>query len=49
MGTRLRIYLTREEDRTLFELRSPKGIPQQTKDRARAEALRLPAYQPALL
>ncbi len=25
MGTRLRIYLTREEDRTLFELRSAKG------------------------
>ena len=34
MGTRLRIYLTREEDRTLFELRSAKGIAQQTKDRA---------------
>lgn len=42
MGARLRVFLTREEDRTLFELRTAQGIPQRTKDRA--EALRLSAY-----
>ena len=42
MGARLRIFLTPEEDRTLFELRTAQGIPQRTKDRA--EALRLNAH-----
>lgn len=39
MGARLRAYLTPEEDRTLFELRSAKTIPQRVKDRA--EVVRL--------
>lgn len=39
MGARLRVYLTSEEDRTLFELRTSKTIPQRVKDRA--EVVRL--------
>ncbi|NET38069.1 MAG: IS630 family transposase, partial [Cyanothece sp. SIO1E1] len=39
MGARLRIHLTPEEDRTLFELRQATRIPQYVKDRA--EAVRL--------
>jgi transposase len=42
MGVRLRIFLTPEEDRTLFELRTAQGVPQRTKDRA--EVLRLNAH-----
>jgi transposase len=42
MGARLRIFLTSEEDRTLFELRTANGVSQRIKDRA--EALRLNAY-----
>lgn len=42
MGVRLRVFLTRQQDRTLFELRTAQGIPQRTKDRA--EALRLSAH-----
>lgn len=41
MGARLRIFLSLEEDRTLFELRTAQAVPQRTKDRA--EALRLNA------
>lgn len=41
MGARLRIFLNREEDRTLFELRTAQSVPQRTKDRA--EVLRLNA------
>ncbi len=39
MGARLRIFLTPEEDRTLFELRTATTVPQRVKDRA--EVLRL--------
>ena len=39
MGARLRAYLTSEEDRTLFELRTATTVPQRVKDRA--EVLRL--------
>ena len=39
MGARLRAYLTPEEDRTLFELRTATTVPQRVKDRA--EVLRL--------
>ena len=39
MGARLRAYLTPEEDRTLFELRTTTTVPQRVKDRA--EVLRL--------
>ena len=35
----LRIFLSREQDRTLWELRKALGVPQRTKDRA--EAIRL--------
>lgn len=42
MGARLRIFLTREEDRTLFELRTATTVPQRVKDRA--EAVRLNAH-----
>ena len=41
MGVRLRVFLTPEQNRTLFELRTAHGVPQRTKDRA--EALRLNA------
>lgn len=41
MGARLRIFLTPEEDRTLFELRTATTVPQRVKDRA--EVLRLNA------
>lgn len=41
MGARLRIFLNAEEDRTLFELRAAKTVPQRVKDRA--EVLRLNA------
>ncbi len=41
MGARLRIFLSAEEDRTLFEIRSAKTVPQRVKDRA--EVLRLNA------
>jgi transposase len=41
MGARLRIFLTPEEDRTLFELRTAATVPQRVKDRA--EVLRLNA------
>lgn len=34
MGARLRIFLSSEEDRTLFELRTAKTVPQRVKDRA---------------
>lgn len=34
MGARLRIFLSREEDRTLLELRTAKTVPQRVKDRA---------------
>jgi transposase len=34
MGARLRVFLTPEEDRTLFELRTAKTVPQRVKDRA---------------
>lgn len=39
MGARLRVFLTAEEDRTLFELRSATTVPQRVKDRA--EVVRL--------
>ncbi len=39
MGARLRVFLTTEEDRTLFELRGATTVPQRVKDRA--EVLRL--------
>lgn len=39
MGVRLRAYLTPEEDRTLFELRTATTVPQRVKDRA--EVVRL--------
>ncbi len=42
MGARLRIFLTPEEDRILFELRAAQGVPQRTKDRA--AVLRLNAH-----
>lgn len=41
MGARLRIFLTPEEDQTLFELRTATTVPQRVKDRA--EVLRLNA------
>lgn len=41
MGSRLRIFLNPEEDRTLFEMRTATTIPQRVKDRA--EAIRLNA------
>jgi transposase len=41
MGARIRIFLTPEENRTLFELRTATSVPQRVKDRA--EALRLSA------
>jgi hypothetical protein len=41
MGASLRVFLTPEQDRTLFELRTGTNLPQRTKDRA--EALRLNA------
>ncbi len=34
MGARLRIFLSSEEDRTLFELRTARTVPQRVKDRA---------------
>lgn len=34
MGARLRVFLTREEDRTLFELRAATTVSQKVKDRA---------------
>lgn len=34
MGARLRIFLTSEEDRTLFELGKAKTVSQRVKDRA---------------
>ena len=34
MGARLRIFLNREEDRTLLELRTGTTVPQRVKDRA---------------
>ena len=42
MGARIRVLLNREEDRTLFELRTATTVPQRVKDRA--EALRLSAH-----
>ena len=42
MGARIRILLTPEENRTLFELRTATTVPQRIKDRA--EALRLSAH-----
>ena len=39
MGARLRIFLNPEEDRTLFELRKAKTVPQRVKDRAQAVRL----------
>ena len=39
MGARLRAYLTPEEDRTLFDLRTARTVPQRVKDRA--EVVRL--------
>jgi transposase len=42
MGARIRIFLTPEENRTLFELRTATTVPQRVKDRA--EALRLSAH-----
>jgi transposase len=41
MGARLRVFLSGEEDRTLFELRKATTVPQRVKDRA--TALRLNA------
>ncbi|MBW4552073.1 MAG: helix-turn-helix domain-containing protein [Aphanocapsa sp. GSE-SYN-MK-11-07L] len=41
MGARLRVFLTAEEDRTLFELRTARTVPQRVKDRA--EVVRLNA------
>jgi DNA-binding NarL/FixJ family response regulator len=37
----LRVFLTREQDRILFELRKVDGVPQRVKDRA--EVIRLSA------
>lgn len=34
MGARLRVFLTREEDRTLYEIRTATTVPQRVKDRA---------------
>jgi transposase len=42
MGARLRVFLTHEEDRTLFELRAATNVPQKVKDRA--EVIRLNAH-----
>ena len=42
MGARLRVFLSAEEDRTLFELRTATTVPQRVKDRA--EVVRL-SYQ----
>jgi DNA-binding NarL/FixJ family response regulator len=42
MGARIRIFLTPEENRTLFELRTATTVPQRVKDRA--EALRFSAH-----
>lgn len=42
MGARIRVLLTSEENRTLFELRCATTVPQRVKDRA--EALRLSAH-----
>ncbi len=42
MGARIRVLLTSEENRTLFELRCATTVPQRIKDRA--EALRLSAH-----
>lgn len=42
MGAPLRVFLTREQDRTLFELGMAQSIPQRTKDRT--EALRLSSH-----
>lgn len=42
MGARLRVFLTPEEDRTLFELRMATTLPQRVKDRA--EVVRLNAH-----
>lgn len=39
MGARLRVFLTAEQERTLFELRTATTVPQRVKDRA--EVLRL--------
>ncbi len=39
MGARLRVFLTVEQDRTLYELRTAMTVPQRVKDRA--EVLRL--------
>lgn len=39
MGARLRVFLTAEEERTLFELRRATTVPQRVKDRA--EVVRL--------
>jgi len=33
MGARLRVFLNAEENRTLFELRTAKTVPQRAKDR----------------
>ncbi|BAY50438.1 transposase (plasmid) [Scytonema sp. HK-05] len=41
MGARLRVFLTREQDRTLFNLRTAE-VPQKVKDRA--EVIRLNAH-----
>lgn len=41
MGSRLRVFLTREQDRTLFNLRTA-AVPQKVKDRA--EVIRLNAH-----
>ena len=40
MGARLRVFLTREQDRTLLNLRSV-DVPQKVKDRAIANQLKL--------
>jgi len=41
MGSRLRVFLTREQDRTLFNLRTA-DVPQKVKDRV--EVIRLNAH-----
>ena len=41
MGTRLKVFLTREEDQILFKLRNA-DVPQKVKDRA--EVIRLNAH-----
>ncbi|MEH1917282.1 hypothetical protein [Nostoc sp.] len=41
MGTRLRVFLTREQDRSLLKLRTA-DVPQKVKDRA--EVIRLNAH-----